>query len=144
MSGIRQYVLLVEDDQTISAALVRELESWAKRHTIEILQASTVKEGLSLVDSYGDDIYIAITELRMPDMPGSGFLAKLSLTHPHIVTFLLSGIPDIDEIVKSLHANLFGLISKPWDSWNLRIELMSSAAKETSPRARLLPLHEAS
>lgn len=123
MSGSRQYILLVEDDPTVSAALIRELQSWATRRSIEILHADSAAHGLQLVDKFGDDIYIVIAELKMPDMSGSDFIAAVSRSHQRIVSFLLSGVPDIDAIIKSLSSNLFGLISRPWDSWNLRLDL---------------------
>jgi len=135
MGSSRQYILLVDDDPKVLAALDLELQSWAKRRSLEILQATSAMEGLKLVDEYGDDIYISIAELRMSDMLGSDFIAELSLTHPHIVTFLLSGVPDIDEIIKSLHANMFSLIGKPWDTWNLRLEL--SMAFEVAENRRI-------
>ncbi len=135
MSGPRQYILLVEDDRKVAEALEKELESWTRRRSIEVLRASSAAEGLTQVDMHGDDISIVIAELQMADKSGSEFLSELSLRHPNIVSFLLSGVPDVEEIVKSLHANMFGLISKPWDSWNLRLEL--SMAYEVAENRRI-------
>ncbi|HUX40191.1 MAG TPA: response regulator [Rectinemataceae bacterium] len=123
MSGSRQYILLVEDDPIVSAALIRELQSWAKRRSIEILHAASSAQGLELIETYGDDIYIVIAELKMPGMSGPDFIAAAGQSHQRIVSFLLSGVPDIEAIIKSLRSNLFGLISTPWDSWNLRLDL---------------------
>ena len=135
MSSPRKYILLVDDDQKITAALARELQTWAQARSIDILRAASAREAFALVEEFGADIYIVVAELKMIDVSGSVLLVDLSRSHPHIVTLLLTDLPDIDEIMKSVHANMFSLIRKPWDSWNLRIEL--SMAYEVAENRRM-------
>ena len=135
MSGSRKYILLVDKNQEIITALARELQTWAQARSVDILRAASAKEGLLLVEQFGADIYVVISELKMIDMSGSDFLVLLGRSHPHIVALILSDLPDIDEIMKSVRANMFSLIRLPWDKWNLRIEL--SMAYEMAENRRM-------
>ncbi|HUX36727.1 MAG TPA: response regulator [Rectinemataceae bacterium] len=123
MGGRRRYLLLVDDNPAIIAALARELQAWSQERSLSILTASSAEEALELVTCHGQDILIVLSDLRMSGMSGADLLVGLSLSHPHMVSLLLTDVIDLDEILKTSKADVFGVISKPWDTWNLRLEL---------------------
>ncbi len=123
MRGRNRYLLLVDDDPAITAALARELQTWAQARLLSILVASSAEEALEFVKERGRDILMVLADLRLPGMGGSDLLVGLSLSQPHIVSLLLTDVLDLDEIIKSSKADVFSVIGKPWDPWNLRLEL---------------------
>lgn len=116
-------ILLVDDEQNILIALKRELHQWAREKKLEVLLATSGKEGLRIVEEYGDTVGIIISDLRMPEMKGSDFLAEVKQKHPDILTIMLTGYSETEEIIKAVKTGLFSYMLKPWDSDALLAEV---------------------
>lgn len=139
MKQNQEYILIVDDDPLVLRALERELASWAEERSLVILKAASAEEGLGVVEERASAIRVILSDLFMPGMLGSDFLAKVGREHPEIVTLLITSQPNLEEIVKSARANLFGLLRKPWDRWNLRVELSMANDLASSRRVGFKP-----
>ncbi len=118
-----RYVLLVDDEQNILSALKRELNDWAYENQLEIVTAGLAKTGLEILAEKGADTVIVISDLKMPQMKGSDFLQIVRDTYPDIVTILLTGFSETEEVIKAVRAGIFNYILKPWDSDYLLSEI---------------------
>ncbi len=117
------YLLLVDDEQNILKALKREFADWAYERALEILTASNAQEALALLAERGRETVIAVSDLKMPGMKGSDLLLEIQSRWPRIVTILLTGYSETEEIVKAVSAGIFSYILKPWDSQYLLVEI---------------------
>ena len=119
-------MLLVDDEQNILMALKRELHDWAKTNKLEILTALSAKEALGILETRGAETELIISDLRMPEMKGSDFLVEARKVWPHIVTILLTGYSETEEIVKAVSSGIFSYMLKPWDSQCLLAEVQKA------------------
>jgi sigma-B regulation protein RsbU (phosphoserine phosphatase) len=110
-----RYVLLVDDEVNIVNALTRELHGWAAGKRLSFLTAASGKEGLAELAEKGAETILIISDLRMPEMKGSEFLLEAKKLYPTIVTILLTGYSDAQEIAKAVSAGIFSYLLKPWD-----------------------------
>jgi phosphoserine phosphatase RsbU/P len=121
-----QYVLLVDDEQNILNSLVRELRDWAIGRNIEVLTAISGRKGLEFLAERGASTAIVVSDLKMPEMKGSDFLMEVRKSYPDIVTILLTGYSETEEIIKAVRAGIFSYMLKPWDSEYLVAELQKA------------------
>jgi phosphoserine phosphatase RsbU/P len=117
------HVLFVDDEENILSALKRELRPWAKSRSIEIETVSSAQAALALIDERPQDFAVVVSDLRMPVMKGSDFLAILRDKRPDIVTILLTGYSEMEEVVKAVKIGIFSYMLKPWDGEYLATEL---------------------
>ncbi len=123
MSIKMRFILLVDDEKSITNALQRELRDWAKERSLETLCASSGAEGLGILSEHGEEIALIISDLKMPEMKGSDFLLEVRNSFPHIVSILLTGFPEVGEIAKVVKAGVFSFVLKPWESEYLIAEV---------------------
>lgn len=63
-----------------------------------------------------NDIWVIVSDQRMPGMSGVNFLEILRKTHPHAKRVLVTGYSDEDLIIESVRkAQVHDYIRKPWD-----------------------------
>lgn len=123
MADSGRIILLVDDERNILLALKRELHQWAREKNLEVLVATSGREGLQLLEKHGSAVEIIISDLRMPEMKGSDFLAEAKSKYPDILTIMLTGYSETEEIIKAVKTGLFSYMLKPWDSEALLAEL---------------------
>jgi sigma-B regulation protein RsbU (phosphoserine phosphatase) len=123
MKKNQRCILLVDDEQNILNALRRELRGWALERSLEILAAISAREGLEVLAARGADTVIVVSDLRMPEMKGSDFLLEVQKRYPSIVSVLLTGFSETNEIVKAVQAGIYSFMLKPWESEYLIAEL---------------------
>lgn len=123
MAKEKRYLLLVDDEQNIINALRRELEDWIEERGVEILSANSAKEGLDILAKCGSQTSVVVSDLKMPEMKGSDFLLEVNRLYPHIVSILLTGFSETQEVIKAVSAGIFSFILKPWDSRYLLVEI---------------------
>lgn len=121
-----KFLLLVDDEPNILHSLKRELHIWASQRKLEIKISESVKQGLELLKTRACDTLMIISDLRMPEMKGSDFLLEVKRLYPEIVTILLTGYSEPDEIAKVLHEGVFSYMQKPWNSQDLLIEVQKA------------------
>lgn len=116
MEKAKQYVLLVDDEPNITNAIRRELAEWAEERSVEIVTAPSAKIGLNILEVRGASTAVIISDLKMPEMKGSDFLLAVKEKYPHIISILLTGYSDTEEVIKAVSAGIFSYMLKPWDS----------------------------
>lgn len=126
MEASRNYVLLVDDEPNILNALRRELADWAAGRSVEILTAQSAGEGLSLLETHGESTKLILSDLKMPEMKGSDFLLAVKDKYPEIVSILLTGFSEPEELIKAVSAGIFSFMLKPWDHAYLIAEVQKA------------------
>jgi sigma-B regulation protein RsbU (phosphoserine phosphatase) len=126
METAKRCILFVDDEVNITNALKRELEDWAAQRSLDIITAITAREGLELLLVRGRETIIVISDLKMPEMKGSDFLLEVRRLYPDIVSILLTGYSETEEIVKAVEAGIFGFMLKPWNSEYLLAEVQKA------------------
>jgi phosphoserine phosphatase RsbU/P len=126
MASAKKCILLVDDEQNILNALSRELREWATERGLEILSSISARDGLALLSKRGADTVVVVSDLKMPEMKGSDFLLKVKDTYPDIITILLTGFSETEEVIKAVRAGIFSYMLKPWDSEYLVAELQKA------------------
>ena len=116
-------ILFVDDERNVLSSLSRELRDWSRGRSVEIRTASSAGEGLRLLESEGPDVAVVVSDLRMPGMSGSDFLLRVRELYPAIVTILLTGFSEPEELMRVIGAGLFRYIIKPWEPEYLKNEL---------------------
>jgi Serine phosphatase RsbU, regulator of sigma subunit len=118
-----EIVLLVDDEQNILNALTRELHDWARRNSLRIATASSAREGLERLAGSARQVALIVSDLKMPEMLGSDFLLEVKALYPWIITMLLTGFSETQELMKAVQAGIFSYILKPWEHGYLESEL---------------------
>ncbi|OHE68038.1 MAG: hypothetical protein A2Z99_06555 [Treponema sp. GWB1_62_6] len=126
MGTYKQCMLLVDDELNITNALRRELADWAEERSIEILTATSARAGLTILETRGAETVVVVSDLKMPEMKGSDFLLEVKAKYPFIVSILLTGFSETDEIIKAIGAGIFSYMLKPWNSEYLLAEIQKA------------------
>ncbi|ENM5833556.1 response regulator [Vibrio metoecus] len=114
-------VLLLDDENDILKALNRVL-----RMDYNVVTFDTGAEALEYLQE--NPIHIIISDMRMPEMDGADFLAKVREMQPQTVRLLLTGYADIQSTVRAVNAGgIHTYISKPWDNENLKLIVAKAA-----------------
>ena len=118
-------IVLVDDEVSITRSLIRELSDWGDGHGISFLAFQNPLEVLDALKE-SPDVFLVISDLRMPEMLGSDLLLAISKNFPDIITILLTGFSEIEEIMKAVKAGIFSYILKPWDEKYLLAEVQKA------------------
>lgn len=104
-------ILAIDDEQNNLSLLNRTL-----RNNYDILLASSGQEALELVEKYGNEISLIVSDQKMPFMEGTEFFKKISERYPNIIKILLTGHSNIDILVEAINdCHLFQYILKPFE-----------------------------
>ena len=99
-------ILFVDDEANILSALNRELHSWAREHAVKIKTAPSAAIALNILESTASEIAVIVSDLKMPDMLGSDFLLEVKKRWPEIITVLLTGFSETQEVMKAVQAGI--------------------------------------
>ncbi len=138
-------VLIVDDERIVLASMVQSLSDWAEQRSVRLLAAGSAEEALQVLEREGSRVALAVSDLRMPGMGGREFFARVASLHPEIISVLITGFADLDEIVNALQSGVYAFILKPWDPEYLVRELdkaLSVHALRTENRRYLAMIHE--
>lgn len=101
-------ILFVDDDPNILAAFHRQLR---KVFALETAQGGT--EGLDAVARRGP-FSVIVSDLRMPEMDGIQFLARVRSLAPDTVRMMLTGNADLHAAVAAVNeGHIFRFLTKP-------------------------------
>lgn len=118
-----QYVLLVDDEPAILKALERELRTWAADRELSIHTVGNAEEALGFLKQNHLDTVMVISDQRMPGMKGHELLATCSQRYPGIITIMLTGYTDIQDITQAIRGGIFSFVLKPWEHEDLLYEV---------------------
>jgi CheY-like chemotaxis protein len=116
----QQYAILFVDDEVNTRKYFRRLF----REKFRILEAEDGVHALKVFREHADEIGIIVTDQRMPNETGIGFLSKISDQYPDIIKILSTAYSDIDAAIGSVNqGGVFRYMTKPWDIPQLEITL---------------------
>jgi two-component system, probable response regulator PhcQ len=106
----KKYAILYVDDETMA------LKYFEKTFGAEfrVLTAENAEEGLKLLEKYGDEIAILLSDQRMPGQKGVQMLEQAMKLRPRIVRMLITAYADYGVTVDAVNiGNIFRYVSKP-------------------------------
>jgi len=139
--AIASATLLFVDDETNILSSLRRL---FRPLGYKILVAPGGKEGLEIMENSAVDLIIS--DMRMPEMDGATFLARVAEQWPATVRILLTGYADMESTIAAINVGkIYKYISKPWDENDIKISVRRALEQRflEQERQRLLALTKA-
>lgn len=116
----QRFAILFVDDEANTRKYFRRLFG----DKFRILEAGDGVEALQVFRQYADEIGIIVTDQRMPNETGVGFLSKIAGDYPDIIKILSTAYSDIDAAIGSVNqGGIFRYMTKPWDIPQLEVTL---------------------
>jgi two-component system cell cycle sensor histidine kinase/response regulator CckA len=116
-------ILLVEDEDAVRAFGSRALMS----RGYEVHEAASGVEALEIMEDYGEEIDLVVSDVVMPEMDGPTLLGELRKTHPDLKFIFVSGYAE-EAFAKNLpqeERDKFGFLPKPFS-----LKQLASTVKE--------------
>lgn len=103
-------VLIIDDEKKICSLLARiiELEGF------KVFQANTGNEGLKILAN--NDVYVVITDVKLPDINGIELVKKIKKIRPHAEVINLTAFGTIADGVMAMRNGAFDYITKGDDN----------------------------
>ncbi len=122
-------LLFVDDERNILSSLRRLFRPLG--YSIHV--ANSGREGLEILARHPVDL--VISDMRMPEMDGAEFLARVAELYPDTVRILLTGFADISSTIDAINkGRIYRYLSKPWE--DTEITLTVRQALETKQLER--------
>jgi putative two-component system response regulator len=100
--------LVVDDEPSVRRSLTRMLQAQG----FSCLEACSGREGLQVLERTGE-IPLIISDMRMPELDGMGFLEAVRQKFPDSSVIMLSGISETTTAVDCLHLGAADFLLKP-------------------------------
>jgi CheY-like chemotaxis protein len=108
MSGSKPKVLFVDDEESILKAFKLNL---GRKYSVFIAESGS--EGLRIIKEDGP-FEVIVSDFSMPGMNGAGFLEKVREQNKEVVTILLTGQANFDDLCDVVRrGEIFRLLGKP-------------------------------
>ncbi|HEX4952004.1 MAG TPA: sigma-54 dependent transcriptional regulator [Thermoanaerobaculia bacterium] len=126
-------VLIVDDDPTIQ----RHLSGALREHGHEVRAVTRAEQALHLAEEWHPAL--ALSELRLPDLPGLELLTRLLRLEPHPTVIMLTSHPSVSTAVEAMRRGAFDYLPKPLDEDRLAtllcrvLELQDARSEAESP-----------
>lgn len=129
----QRYAILFVDDEANTRKYFRRLFG----DKFRILEAEDGVQALSVFREHANEIGIIVTDQRMPNETGVGFLSKIAGDYPDIIKILSTAYSDIDAAIGSVNqGGIFRYMTKPWDIPQLEVTLRRAMEFFTVKRER--------
>jgi CheY-like chemotaxis protein len=129
----QRYAILFVDDEEKTRKYFKRLFG----DKFRILEACDGIEAMTVFRQYAEEIAIIVTDQRMPNETGVGFLSKIAGNYPDIIKILSTAFSDIDAAIGSVNdGGIFRYITKPWDIPQLEVTLRRAMEFFTVKRER--------
>lgn len=117
------YIVVLEDEPEVRAAIARDLAPFAERFGIEVTEdAAEAREVIAALYEGGNAVGLILCDHLLPGMRGTDFLVELDgdpLTRP-IRKVLLTGQAGHDDTIRAINeGGLDHYIAKPWTAEGL-------------------------
>jgi response regulator RpfG family c-di-GMP phosphodiesterase len=117
-------VLFVDDEPNVLDGIRRQL-----RNRLDIETAIGAAAGLAVIAEKGP-FAVVVSDMRMPEMNGARFLAKVNEVSPQTIRMVLSGQADLDSTVAAVNeGHIFRFLMKPCDTDKL-VEVINSGIEQ--------------
>jgi YesN/AraC family two-component response regulator len=112
--------IAVDDEAIIREGLVKKINKLDMGLVCKG-QAANGAEGLKLIESANPDI--VITDMKMPEMDGMGFLDHLAAAYPDKKVIVLSSYRDFEYLNSAIENGVVGYVLKPFSAEEIRKQL---------------------
>ena len=129
--GQGELILVVEDDETVRAALVSGLTMMNYR----IIEAGNGRQALEILAERGGEIDLVLSDLVMPELGGRGLLKQLAENGTPYKVILMTGYPLGEEVVELSDQGMFDWFRKPVDLNRLSQVVHEALQDEGAPAA---------
>ncbi|MCU0750320.1 MAG: response regulator [Akkermansiaceae bacterium] len=129
----QRYAILFVDDEANTRKYFKRLFG----EKFRILEAEDGVQALTVFRQHANEIGIIVTDQRMPNETGVGFLSKIADDYPDIIKILSTAYSDIDAAIGSVNqGGIFRYMTKPWDIPQLEVTLRRAMEFFTVKRER--------
>jgi putative two-component system response regulator len=118
--------LVVDDEPIVRRAVVRMLEAQG----FACVEAGSGREGLDVLDGTGE-LPLVISDVRMPELDGLGFLTEVRRLFPDTAVVMLSGIAETSVAVECLHLGAADFLTKPIEMSEMHARVARALEKRT-------------
>ncbi|HYD81132.1 MAG TPA: HD domain-containing phosphohydrolase [Paucimonas sp.] len=118
-------ILCVDDEQNVLASLRRLFHAKGYR----VLTADSGAVGLDVLAR--EPVDLIISDMRMPEMDGAQFLARVRERWPDTIRLLLTGYSDTHSILAAINeGEIYRYITKPWDDHDIVLVVRQSLERQ--------------
>lgn len=129
----QRYAILFVDDEANTRKYFKRLFG----EKFRILEAEDGVHAMVVFRQHAHEIGIIVTDQRMPNETGVGFLSKIAEQYPDIIKILSTAYSDIDAAIGSVNqGGIFRYMTKPWDIPQLDVTLRRAMEFFTVKRER--------
>jgi two-component system response regulator HydG len=100
-------ILIIDDDKDLCFVLKRFLS----KHNFEVLEATTGRVALEILDSVEPDLILC--DFRLEDMSGSSILRKIKEKNPSVPVIIITGYSNIKTAVEVMKLGAMDYVTKP-------------------------------
>ena len=108
-------ILFVDDEDSILAAIRRSIGKDLDRMGLAPFFASAVSDVWEMLPRLEARLAVLVTDQRMPGTRGSELAASLRERCPDLVTIVLSGYSDGEDVASIVAAGVQTFVAKPWE-----------------------------
>ncbi len=120
----RATLLFVDDEPNILSALQRLFRPLGYR----IFTAGGGAQGLEVLAR--EKVDLVVSDMRMPQMDGADFLARVAERWPDTVRILLTGYADLSSAVSAINqGGIYRYLSKPWEDNDIKLTVQHALEK---------------
>jgi putative two-component system response regulator len=116
--------LIVDDEPSVRRSLARMLQAQG----FNCFEACSGREGLQVLDTIGETPLI-ISDMRMPELDGMGFLEAVRHRFPDSSVIMLSGMSETTTAVDCLHLGAADFLLKPISLGELQARVVRALEK---------------
>lgn len=133
-------ILCVDDEEDV----VRGLKRVLRPPRFETLGALSGAAGLELFEKEGPDSFdVVISDMRMPEMNGAQFLARIKDVAPDVSRILLTGQADVESSIAAVNdGQIFRFLTKPCPPETLRRAILDGVRQKDLIQAERVLLEE--
>jgi CheY-like chemotaxis protein len=129
----QRYAILFVDDEAITRKAFCRM--FGEKYRIFVAEDGV--HALAVFHQHAHEIGVIVTDQRMPNETGVGFLSKIAGDYPDIIKILSTAYSDIDTAISSVNlGGIFRYITKPWDIPQLEATLRYAMEFFTVKRER--------
>ena len=121
-------ILLIDDDQKVSASIARNLRSHG--FAVDIAADGATGEELSVVHDYD----VILLDILMPKQDGWTTCRKIRDAQVHTPILMLTALDDVDDKIRGLDSGADDYLAKPFHIGELLARIRSLARRHTDVR----------
>jgi FixJ family two-component response regulator/tRNA A-37 threonylcarbamoyl transferase component Bud32 len=126
-------VLFVDDELGVLHAMMRRM----RKEPFQMRTATSGEEALGILSQSAIDL--VVSDMDMPGMSGTTFLAKVAKDFPDTIRIMLTGKPTLDVAMDAINSgNVYRFLTKPYDSETLAALIREALENRDRARARRL------